>query len=476
MQHASSPTILKPLSIFLAMLAVAVICGGVASAQTGQVIHQFKGEFATPPDGAAPAAALTLAPDGMLYGTTSSGGVYNCEDAGNSFNCGTAFALEPPSAEKPYWGERVIYNFGNPQYDDGEFPGGSPLILDSVGNLYGTMELAGIGGCGPYGLWSCGSVFQLARPASKGGAWTYNLLYDFQPDNGDGYIPQAGPVFDKQGNLYGTTIQGGPPDGEGAGTVYELSPPASNGDPWTETILYGFEGSPDGDSPNANLVMDAAGNLFSTTVEGGTGNYCGKGCGTIFELSPPKTNGAPWTETILYSFQGGADGNYPNGVIFGKDGSLYGTTRSGGNGSGCSGEGCGTVFKLSPPSVKGAAWTETILYRFQGGTDGDSPVGNLVVDSQGLLWGTTTNGGYQGEDCSPVGCGTVFALIPTRGVWVEKIVYAFKPNRAGFSPQAGLTLGKNGNLFGTAAAGGFSWDCGKTIDMYSCGTVFEVIK
>lgn len=467
----------KLLSLFLAMLTV-TLAGTLVAAQTGQVIYQFKGHHHTLVDGAGPAAPLALAPDGTLYGTTSTGGAYLCEDQyGNFADCGTAFALKPPTGSGSHWGEQIIYDFGNP-IGNGFFPSGSPLILDAVGNLYGTITWGGGENCGapPWYGWPCGNVFQLAPPTSRGGAWAYNLLYTFQANSSDGYTPEAGLVFDKRGNLYGTTTEGGQPDGEGVGTVYELSPPASNGGPWTETILYGFQGSPDGAWPAANLVLDAKGDLFSTTAQGGTGS-CGRGCGTIFELNPPTAQGQPWTETVLYSFQGGDDGWSPNGVILGKDGALYGTTQWGGNGSDCSdGGGCGTAFKLSPPSVKGAAWTETILYRFQGGTDGSYPVGNLVVDSQGRLYGTTSYGGSQGQNCSPVGCGTIFALLPQGNTWAEEVVYRFEHNAGGFSPEAGLTLGENGELYGTASAGGFGWDCGKETGLYICGTVFEIKK
>ncbi|HTZ95314.1 MAG TPA: choice-of-anchor tandem repeat GloVer-containing protein [Terriglobales bacterium] len=471
MPHSSSRKILRFLSLFFAMLAFAFACRSEAVAQTGRLIHEFQHGNAT--DGASPQASLTLAADSTLYGTTAYGGTNLCEDEyGNFFYCGTVFALEPPSGNRADWRERVIYNFGGSQ-DSGYFPSNAALILDAKGNLYGTTEWGVSQQCGqpPYYGWPCGTVFQLVPPTHQGGAWRYNLIYTFQPNSSDGFAPDAGLVFDTQGNLYGTTTEGGQPNGYGVGTVYELSPPKVQGDPWAETVLYSFQGSPDGAWPAANLVGDGKGNFFSTTVQGGTGN-CSRGCGTIFELSPSQGEGELWTETVLYSFQGGNDGWSPNGVVFGNDGSLYGTTQLGGNGSACSdgGASCGTFFRLQPPVGKGMPWTETVLHSFQGGTDGAFPFGNPVSDSQGRLYGTTFEGGSQQQDCSPQGCGTIFALIPHEGSWEEKIIYRFDFNHAGRDPQSGLTLGGNDELFGTTSTGG---NCGL---LSLCGTVFEVNK
>ena len=180
--------------------------------------------------------------------------------------------------------------------------------------------------------------------------------------------------------------------------VYSLSPPATGCKtalcPWTETILYQFTGGSDGSNPGGNLTFDRAGNLYGTTPYGGA-----FGQGTVFKLTP--SNGG-WTESVLHSFTGGSDGEQPNGgVILDEAGNLYGTTWEGG-GSGCWGPGCGTVFQLTP---SGSGWKENILYSFQYGTDGGYPIGGLIFDPSGNLYGTTTSGGSGGG-------GTVFELSP----------------------------------------------------------------
>src|SRR5579863_7996254 len=148
------------------------------------------------------------------------------------------------------------------------------------------------------------------------------VLYAFQGGT-DGMYPQNAMIFDASGNLYGTTEQGGT---IGAGTVFELTP-TSNG--WNETVLYSFQAGSDGIYPNSNLVIDAAGNLYGTTLLGGAGDCNGNGCGTVFQLTPPADDG-PWTESLVYSFEGGTDGAFPYGVIIDKSGNLYGATSQGG--------------------------------------------------------------------------------------------------------------------------------------------------
>ncbi len=313
------------------------------------------------------------------------------------------------------------------------------------------------------------------------------MVHTFQPNN-DGNTPwPGGLVFGKTGNLYGTTSEGGLAGLDG-GTVFQLVPPASGNGPWTETLLYSFCPKPnclDGVSPEASIVMDGKGSLFSTTIYGGTGS-CESGCGTVFELSPPQIAGDPWTETVLYSFQGGSDGFYPNGVIFGRDGSLYGTTQQGGGGN-CAQNiwpTCGVIFRLAPPTTKGAPWTETVLYRFKGGSDGSYPSGSLVSDAQGRLYGATE---YGAGVCAPRGCGTVFGLAQRDGTWEKKTIYRFGDRASlldydipvGYAPQAGLIIGKDGHLYGTASAGGLpggASNCGGGNENVPCGTVFEIVK
>jgi hypothetical protein len=210
-------------------------------------------------------------------------------------------------------------------------------------------------------------------------------------------------VFDKQGNLYVATTDGGPPScapiGGACGTVYELSPPAKEGDPWTATLIRMFEGKKSNDAsvPTGGLILDGAGNLYGVTGYGGTGDCVlvgvPAGCGTVYELSPPAQKGGAWTETILYSFPSSKQGYLPNGgLIFDSEGNLYGATMfGGGQGTACDPfyQYCGAVFKLSPPKTKGGKWAEHVLHSFAGGTDGANPKGSLVLDNKGAIYGTT---------------------------------------------------------------------------------------
>jgi hypothetical protein len=305
--------------------------------------------------------------------------------------------------------------------------------------------------------------------------WKERVLYSFQSIP-DGAVPTGGVVFDKAGNLYGATGDGGAStcDGPGqCGTVYQLSPPATKGRAWTETVLYIFKGHAqnDGATPEGGLVIDQAGNLYGTTGYGGSGPCTllggAVGCGTVYELSPPAKQGDPWTETVLYSFQGGKDGYVASGdLLFDKAGNLYGTTLfGGGKGTTCNslyGGQCGTVFKLSPPKTKGDKWTETVLHRFAGVNagqefgDGASPNGGLVLDSKGTVYGTTFNGGYNCPHRSNQGCGTVFQLMPPNkkgGGWTEELIHVFKNGDDGTQPSAGVIFATNGFLYGGAGGG-----------------------
>jgi uncharacterized repeat protein (TIGR03803 family) len=229
------------------------------------------------------------------------------------------------------------------------------------------------------------------------GGWSEKVLHSF--NDTDGAYSSAGLIFDKNGNLYGTTLEGGDYgcSASGCGTVFELTPTAGGG--WTETVLLNFNGS-DGSGPQAGLIFDAAGNLYGTTVGGGT-NCPPFGCGTVFELTP--TAGGGWTEKVLHSFGNGTDGANPfAGLIFDAAGNLYGTTYGGGTYR-CGASGCGTAFELTPAA--GGSWTETVLYSFSRGNDGFEPEAGLIFDSAGNLYGTTAVGGtYDG--------GTVFELTP----------------------------------------------------------------
>ena len=312
----------------------------------------------------------------------------------------------------------------------------------------------------------------LAVPASA--EWKKKILYSLQGGT-DGSLPAGGVIFDKAGNLYGETIEGGstncPPGW--CGTIYQLRPPQVKGGKWTEKVLYVFKGhnNNDGSSPSGSLIADSAGNVYGVTGYGGSGPCVlfgtATGCGTVFELSPPKTKGGKWTEKVLHNFQGGNDGDLPTGpLILDSASNLYGATEfGGGKGTTCDafyGGNCGTVFKLSPPKTRGGKWTERVLHRFAGGTDGAVPNGGLVLDSNGTVYGTTYLGGYHQGQCDRgsgyEGCGVVFALRPPvvkGGSWGERVLYRFKGAPSdGLGPNGSLARDTGGSLYGTTIGGG----------------------
>jgi len=307
----------------------------------------------------------------------------------------------------------------------------------------------------------------LATASNASASWKENVLYSFQGVP-DGAQPVGGIVFDAAGNLYGATTEGGssscPSVGQ-CGTVFQLTPPVKQGDPWTETVLYIFKGNKfgDGATPAGGLIIDKAGNLYGTTAYGGTGNCVllglKLGCGAVYELSPPKEKGGKWTETVLYSFPTAKQGYLPQGdLVFDASGNLYGATSfGGGHGTTCNGfyQYCGAVFELSPPKTEGGKWTEKVLHGFASGTDGADPNGGLIFDSKGNVYGTTYGGGNESGPCGQGGCGTVFELKPpTRrgGAWTEKQLHVFQGGNDGDFPQAGATINSKGLLFGTTLA------------------------
>jgi len=291
----------------------------------------------------------------------------------------------------------VLHSFG--RGNDGSTPYAA-LIFDAAGNLYGTTDGGGARG-------SYGTVFELTHKA--GGGWTEKVLHNFIAIRGDGAYPTGGLIFDASGNLYGTTGGGGTSDD---GTVFELTPGA--GGVWAETVLYNFNvDGEDGNGPTGSLILDATGNLYGTTGAGGaTGTGCGgNGCGTAFELTP--TAGGGWTEKILHSFNDdGADGYFPSAdLIFDPAGNLYGPTVYGGTGT-CQfahDVGCGVVFELTPEA--GGNWTENVIRSFNG-KNGYRPLGGLIPDATGNLYGTTDWGGSSGTGCEGYGCGVVFEITP----------------------------------------------------------------
>ncbi len=417
----------------LQVLAAIAVLGGAALGRdiSYRTIYKFRGI----PDGWDAIGVPAVAKNGDLYGVTGGGGPPNA---------GTVFKLTAPQARDGVWKESVLYDFpGNGQQSpalvilgpDGNLYGvnstltifelkapvlrggawryvplytlngnsdGSAiqgLVFGVDGNIYGATELGGNSGCGHGG---CGTVFELKRPAQKGGKWRFRVLYTFT-GKPDGDEPWAGVTFDQKGNLYGTTFRGGTNDW---GAVYRLKPPTKRGGAWTETVPYSFDlNNNDIISPEGSINLDSSGNLYGTTSLGGDLNCAGGfGCGVVFELSPPTQKGKGWTFTSLYAFQDGNDGAVPGDrMVFDRMGNLFGTTQTGG-GNGFS----GAAFRLSPPSGEATVWTETTLHKFIAPEDAGC-TGGLAWGKWGHLYGVTVLGG---AGCQGLGCGTAFELRP----------------------------------------------------------------
>jgi len=386
-----------------------------AHAQNEKVLHNFP--LNDTKDGTEPYGALVFDASGNLYGTTATGG---------AFNSGTAYELTPESSGG--WNEKVLHSFGSGV--DGALPQ-SNLIVDSLGNLYGTT-----GEGGAYGF---GTAFELSPKA--GGGWMEKVLHSFGRVN-DGQIPSGGLIFDAAGNLYGAT-QGGGINHDG-GIVFELSPNAGGG--WTELAVHNFGRTKDGVQPVGSLTFDVAGNLYGAACFGGA-----FGKGMAFELSPNTTGG--WKETLLYSFEGAPDSYMVTGsLIFDSAGNLYGISSQGGV------DDVGTVFELSPAA--GGTWTSSILRSFQsnqgGGSFGYSPQGNLLLDSFGNLYGTTAIGGSDSV-------GVVYELTFEDNQYWEEIKFLSFGGSDGISPYAGLIADSAGYFYGT------TYSCGE----HGGGTVFR---
>ena len=367
---------------------------------TFSTLYEFRGGTV---DGNFPTASVTIARDGSLYGTTVLG-AYNqqqqlCSGGGNDdYGCGIVFNLRPPaSACKTAlcsWTETVTYAFPGTDQTGGAGPGLGQLVFDQAGNLYGTDWNAAA---------NIGEVFQLVP---SGGSWMLGETY--ATNTGPNHVPNviySGVTFDSAGNLYGTSVLG-PDDGpychhnrynNGCGTVYQLIQTSSGLD---ANILYSFTDGDDGKWPMAGLVADEAGNLYGATSDDGAG-----GAGVVFQLSP---SDGGWTYNPIYALsngrpdsicligtQRGCSGPWGN-LVIDSAGNLYGATYAAGTYQ------YGNVFKLTRSD---GSWTYTDLYDFTGGSDGANPIGPLILDGNGNLYGTTSTGGADGY-------GVVFEIAP----------------------------------------------------------------
>ena len=328
----------------------------------------------------------------------------------------------------------VLHSFTHGQ--DGGNPWGG-LTIDAAGNLYGTATEGGLSNNCQGG---CGTVFKLSQ---RNSSWTLSLLYSFS--NSDGAYPEGRLISGRDGKLYGTTGKGGMGcQSTGCGVVFTLQAPPTFCHSiqcyWSENVIYEFAGGNDGSRPTGDTVFDQTGNFYGTTFNSGA-----NGVGTVYELSP---SGGGWSESVIHTFSGSDGANPYGGLTHDAAGNLYGTTKLGGTNN----QYGGVVFQL----VSGqSGWSENVLHAFNG-IDGDEPLGGLVLDSGGDVFGTTNHGG-QGSG----GGGKVFELSSSGGGYDFALLYGFS-GVAG--PWGDLVMDSAGNLYGTTVQDG----------AYHFGSVFKL--
>ena len=400
-----------------------------AFAQSEGILHTFTGGS----DGAIPVGGMIADSAGALYGTAI---------ITNTIEDGLVFQLNPP-VDGGTWTQAILYAFTGAA--DGSMPE-SNLIFDTAGNLYGTTIKGGSNGCGTF--------YQLL----PGSPWTESTLYNFPCGprfDGGNYTLPWNIVMTSAGVFYGIVQSGGP---FGGGWVYELAP---SGGSWNYSVLYNFNdnvkapGYANGCTP-MSLILGPKGSLY------GANHYCGQtlvntaGLGTTWRLSP--ANGSKWNFTLLHSFgpptQADPDGSGPAGLVLGRNGVIYGgTVYGGGLGD------LGTIYSLTPPSVQGQPWTHTVLYSFTGGQNGDGsyPLSGVILGPSGVLYGATAGGGSTGSaQCNTFpGCGTIFELSETNGLWTETVLHSFADDGVdGNNPTPGTVLLRAGDLYGATTQGG----------------------
>jgi uncharacterized repeat protein (TIGR03803 family) len=332
--------------------------GGTVFEVTTAGVHTVLYNFTGGADGGEPYKGVTLDAQGNLYGTAVTGGGGSCEGG-----CGVAFKLAKSSGG---WTQSVIHTFTGGT--DGSGPG-SPVSIDSKGNLYGTTPTGGANGVGV--------VYQL-KPGA-GGSWTLHVIHAFTGGNDGGGGSAGRFAIDATGNLYGVCTVGG---ANGFGTVYEISP---NGSKWQFTTLYAFKDSPDGALPYGGVVFDKSGNLYGTTYYAGANDL-----GSVYKLTH---SGASWTESVLYSFKGGMDGASPiSSLVADSAANFYGTTSEGGA-SAC---GCGVIFKMT--HAASGKWTESVVYRFPGTPSPGFAYNGMISDAAATnFYGATVHGGSSND-------------------------------------------------------------------------------
>lgn len=423
---AASRKLLRCAILLLVVSGIATLTPPIC-AQTYHIIHTFTQRSGSPGDGLVADAA------GNLYGSTSEGGT-----TGN----GTVFRMV---FRNSVWTYSTLYSFQGGS--DGSEPLATP-VFGPDGALYGTTYAGGNPNC-PSG---CGTVYRLVPSptvcSSTSCSWSAQVIYSFGTNTPDGINPKSRVSFDSHGNLYGSTYQGGnlPPPDQNFGAIFQLT--HANGG-WSENILLTFIGMGNGSNPTWGVIVDSAGNVYGTSPDA---DICGDhyACGTVFELQQPN-----WRYSFIYIFDHSDDGTVPYGApIRDSEGNMYGSTA---NGS-LDGSSGATIWKLSPSN---GSWVRTTLYSWPLGAWGG--LGSLTMDAHGNLYGIQ----------APVygsGAGSVFKLSNNNGVWTYSTLHEFN-GIDGSYPNGNLVVDANGNVFGTTQAGGHpptDW-C-----YSGCGVVFEI--
>lgn len=391
-----------------------------ALAQTFSTLYTFTGGA----DDGEPFGELLQDSQGNLYGTTVG-------QPARSF--GSVFQLSPVSGGG--WSLTTLYTF----HGEGAQPMGA-LVQDGQGNLWGTTYSGGSRNCSL----GCGMIYRLSK---VGGVWHKETIYLFQGGR-DGWAPEAGLVFDAQGNVYGTTGSGGGYCPKfsfyGCGTIFKLTP---TGGGWVESLVHRFARPGDLIQPRGQLIIDHFGNLYGTATAGGP-----FGCGGVFEFSP---SGTTWSGRPLHYFTCGNDGASPSSTLaFGQHGWLYGTTGGGGTSN------QGTVFLLRPAPE--GNWILETIHSFNG-ADGSNPAKGVTLDQDGNLYGSTNAGG-ENPNC-PSGCGVTFKMVPQlNGLWTYSVLHSFGSTDGTYPGP--VTVDSAGNVFGTTNRGGAD----------DLGNIFEITQ
>lgn len=395
------------LPLVMAVMLVSLALGRDSEAQMVTVLHTFTGASG---DGYSPSAPVIVAPDGTLYGTTYNGGDLSCTLGFGG--CGVVFEEKYSGGQ---WTYSTIHEFNG--VDDGCCQS-STLTRDRAGRLYGVTT----GG-------SFGKIFRLT-PGATGKPWHFEILYTFQ-DLSDGEFPLTPLFIDGSGAIYGATPSGSLSScPNGCGAVFQIVPPATQGGAWTENTLYQFTGGSDGGTPDT-MIMDRGGVIYGTTNYAGVVNgECPSGCGVVFRLALSQSGA--WNYSVIYTFTGHPDGNPLDSLFEDASGALYGLAYKINAGQ--------EIFKLTPPQSSGESWARTIVYTPKGG------VTYLTAGAKGVLYGVETGD----QDFN---AGSLFQLTPQAGGgYTFKPVLNFNQNGPDRNPNAVL-VGPSGTLYDTMSGG-----------------------